>query len=114
MWLGWGWGFQSDGFRQLGLGVAVDYARGWGVDRIWDRVRMLADTLRKRLRALPGVTVHDIGSVQCGIVTFTKYSTPAEAIQRRLAAAGVHISVTAPSTTVLDAARHFPAQFSPF
>lgn len=92
-------------FVQLGLGVAVDYALGWGVDSIWARVRMLADTLRCRLRAVPGVTVHDIGAVQCGIVTFTCDAEPADAIQQRLAAAGVHVSVTAPETTVLDAAR---------
>lgn len=90
---------------KLGLGVAVDYALGWGVDSIWARVRMLADTLRCRLRAVPGVTVHDIGAVQCGIVTFTCDAEPADAIQQRLAAAGVHVSVTAPETTVLDAAR---------
>ena len=56
---------------QLGLGAAVDYALGWGLAAIEARVVALADDLRERLRAVPGVTVTDICRRRCGIVTFT-------------------------------------------
>ncbi|HLZ86876.1 MAG TPA: aminotransferase class V-fold PLP-dependent enzyme, partial [Puia sp.] len=52
----------------IGLGKAIDYALAIGVDRIWQRVRFLAGTLRRRLAEVPGVTVHDSGDQQCGIV----------------------------------------------
>ena len=39
---------------KIGLGVAVDYAMGWGLDLIGDRVNSLAETLRARLGAMPG------------------------------------------------------------
>src|SRR4030095_5871312 len=56
---------------KIGLGIAVDYALGWGLEAIWERILKLAGQLRPRLSELPGVQVRDLGQVQCGIVTFT-------------------------------------------
>ena len=56
---------------RLGLGAAVDYALALGVDAIAARVTALAATLREQLGRVPGLTLHDLGEVQCGIVTFT-------------------------------------------
>jgi cysteine desulfurase/selenocysteine lyase len=56
---------------KIGLGVAVDYALGWGLEEIRQRVSALAEMLRARLRAIPAVTVRDLGRVRSGIVTFT-------------------------------------------
>ena len=39
---------------KVGLGVAVDYALGWGLAAIWDRVHALADRLRERARGDSG------------------------------------------------------------
>lgn len=94
---------------RLGLGAAVDYAMDLGMEAIWDRIQGLASRLRKALSALPGVTVRDIGSVQCGIVTFTVDGMAADAVQTALAAAGFNTSVSKPSSTLLDAtARNLP------
>jgi selenocysteine lyase/cysteine desulfurase len=60
---------------QVGLGTAVDYALSWGLDAIRDRVTELAAELRRRLAAVPGVTVRDRGVEQCGIVSFTARET---------------------------------------
>ena len=57
--------------NQLGLGAAVDYALAIGIDAIEERVTMLGDALRERLGTLPGVTLRDLGTRRCGIVTFT-------------------------------------------
>ena len=56
---------------QLGLGAAVDYALGWGLDDVAGRIEPLAAELRRRLAAIPGVSVRDRGRRLCGIVTFT-------------------------------------------
>lgn len=64
--------FERSPASVLGLGAAVDYALELGVADIQERVTALAATLRSRLAEVPGVTVHDRGAHQCGLVTFTK------------------------------------------
>jgi cysteine desulfurase / selenocysteine lyase len=93
----------------LGLGAAVDYALDLGLDRIAGRIGMLAERLRAGLARLSGVTVHDIGRRRCGIVSFSAAGRPAEEIRAALAARGVNVSVSSPSSTLLDAlARRLP------
>jgi selenocysteine lyase/cysteine desulfurase len=84
------------------LGVAVDYALGWGLESIWSRVAALAALLRARLEALPGVTVRDLGQVRCGIVTFTIDRLAAADLQARLAAQGINVSVSPASSARFD------------
>jgi selenocysteine lyase/cysteine desulfurase len=47
---------------QLGLGAAVDYALGWGLADIEARIAALADTLRRLLTEIPGVSVRIAGA----------------------------------------------------
>jgi cysteine desulfurase / selenocysteine lyase len=86
---------------KVGLGVAVDYALGWGLEAIWERVRTLAEGLRSRLDDLPGVEVRDLGAERCGIVTFSAEGH-AEDVSQRLSAEGINTSVAPPSSTLLD------------
>jgi len=87
---------------KIGLGVAIDYALGWGVDAIRDRVYALAAALRERLAALDGVTVRDRGQERCGIVTFTAEGLPPDAIKAALAARRINLTVSRRSSTRLD------------
>jgi len=87
---------------KIGLGVAIDYALGWGMEAIWARVRMLADLLRAALARVPGVTVRDLGEVRCGIVTFTKEGIAAEAIKDKLAAQRVNVTTSGRASTLID------------
>ena len=57
--------WESNVAAKLGLGAAIDYALEWGIDEIRERVVALADGLRGRLDAIPGVTVRDLGRVRC-------------------------------------------------
>jgi selenocysteine lyase/cysteine desulfurase len=94
---------------KAGLAAAIDYARGWGIDAIWERVRELAETMRERLAKLDGVTVRDVGRTRCGIVTFTVDGVGAAEIKEKLASAGINVTVSEPSSTLLDArARQLP------
>lgn len=79
------------------LGVAIDYALGWGIEAIRDRVQPLADKLRAGLVALPGVEALDEGAEKCGIVTFRKADEGAEAIKKRMSECGIHVSVSGDS-----------------
>ncbi|MFJ6698332.1 aminotransferase class V-fold PLP-dependent enzyme [Streptomyces sp. NPDC091272] len=78
---------------KIGLGVAVDTALDLGLDAIEGRVTRLADTLRSRLRELPGVEVHDRGRRQCGLVTFTVEGHDPRRIADQLRADAVNVSV---------------------
>jgi len=94
---------------RLGLGVAIDYALDIGIEAIEARCRLLSVKLREGLRALPGVAVHDLGRDPASIVTFTIAGHEADAIKARLAQAGINVSVSPPSSTLLDArARNLP------
>ena len=87
---------------KLGLGAAVDYALGWGLPAIADRIQGLAASMRSQLAALPGVEVHDRGVEKCAIVTFTVAGEPASEVAARLRAAGVNVSVAPAAYSRLD------------
>lgn len=94
---------------QLGLGVAIDYALGWSLPAIARRVGALAETLRRGLAAIPGVTVRDLGRRRSGIVSFTVEGTAAGEIVRRLRTDAINVASSSPSSTLLDAeARRLP------
>jgi selenocysteine lyase/cysteine desulfurase len=89
---------------RLGLGVAVDYALAVGIEPIMVRCRALADRLRTALAEIPGVTIHDLGPHPAAIVTFSVRGFQADAVKARLAEAGINVSTSRPSSTLLDAA----------
>ena len=71
--------FESSVATKIGLGVALDYALALGLPAIEERVRRLAASLRQKLTTIKGVTVQDLGTELCGIVTLTAVShTPAQ------------------------------------
>jgi cysteine desulfurase/selenocysteine lyase len=90
---------------RLGLGAAVEHAMNLGLDAIEARIAVLADRLRAGLRAVPGVSVHDIGRRTCGIVTFTVDGADAGAVKAALSEKSINTSVSNPSSTLLDATR---------
>ena len=87
---------------KIGLGVAIDYALGWGLEAIWTRVRKLGELLRSSLLNLGFIDVHDLGSVRCGIVTFTVQGIDSEEIKRVLAESRINVSVSREEISRLD------------
>lgn len=87
---------------KLGLGAAVDYALDRGLPAIETRVTGLAESLRERLRAVPGVRLHDQGLRRCGIVTFTVDGHDAGAVRDRLSAQGINTSTSTAGAARFD------------
>lgn len=57
--------------NKVGLAEAINYALSWRLENIMNRVSALAANLRTRLGEVPGIEVHDMGAIKCGIVTFS-------------------------------------------
>jgi selenocysteine lyase/cysteine desulfurase len=85
----------------LGLGKAVDYALNVGIDRIWNRIELLSSLMRKELADIPKIIVRDSGDKLSGLVTFSLEDIDSSAIQFKLRALGINVSVGASQATPL-------------
>jgi selenocysteine lyase/cysteine desulfurase len=93
--------FEKNRALALGLGKAVDYALEIGVERIWERIRMLSAMMRRQLAGIPGVTVHDRGEILGGIVTFSVAGVDSVQVKKDLAAKKINVTVGGASSTLL-------------
>ena len=76
---------------KIGLGVAIDYALGFGIDAIWQRIKGLAATFRDRLGEVEGIEATDIGEEKCGIVTFTIAGRDAKEFRESIRRQGINV-----------------------
>ena len=65
------------------------------MEEIERRVTSLAATLRARLAAVPGVTVHDRGARRSGIVTFTRQGREPADVVADLARQKINVRLSA-------------------
>ncbi|MEJ2472048.1 MAG: aminotransferase class V-fold PLP-dependent enzyme [Desulfuromonadales bacterium] len=70
---------------QVALGVAIDYALEWGLENISQRIKLLADQMRKELISIDGLSLIDPGGEQSGIISFCTIQQSAETLQKKLA-----------------------------
>jgi selenocysteine lyase/cysteine desulfurase len=85
----------------LGLGKAIDYALHLGIDRIWQRIQELAGLMRRQLENMDGITVHDKGDRQCGIVTFSVDGIDSATVKAGLAIQRINVSVGGAKSTLI-------------
>ncbi len=89
---------------KIGLGVAVEYTLGWGVESTWPRVHRLGAELRDELAGIPGISLHDKGKLKGGIVTFSHERIAASEIKKWLASLKINVSTSIREYAQLDAA----------
>jgi selenocysteine lyase/cysteine desulfurase len=94
--------WEADYAAKLGMGAAIDYALDIGLDRIWATVHQRAAELRDALAAIPGVTVHDLGAVKGGIVTFAVAGVPSDQVRTALQAMTINTTTTTVGSTRFD------------
>lgn len=91
---------------KLGLARAIENAATIGLEPIAQRVQYLASMLREMLRTeIPKARIHDIGSTQCGIVSFSLPGWDGEALRTALFSENIAVSVVPGWNTFLDAQR---------
>jgi len=96
--------WEADIAGRLGLKAAVDHLLALGPAAVEQAIRANAARLRDGLRGVPGVTVQDAGPDLCGIVSFTVTGRTPDQVRDELAAAGVTVTVSHASSTMLDMA----------
>jgi cysteine desulfurase/selenocysteine lyase len=94
--------WESNVAGKIGLGVAIDYAMEWGVEKTWERIAKLADLLRSQLESIPEITVHDLGLDKCGIISFSVKDKDPYDIRRALLERNINVSVSKVESTRLD------------
>jgi selenocysteine lyase/cysteine desulfurase len=87
---------------KLALGVAADYATGWGLEDIKRRDDELASRLRERVGGLPGAKILDLGPQPCAIVSFAIEGIAPDVLKAALGAKRINVSVSTAEDTLLD------------
>lgn len=85
-----------------GLGSALDYADAIGIERIETRVAHLADFCRARIEEQPGLSVRDLGTHRCGIVSLEASGNDAATLVAEMSVQGFAIGTSSASSTRLD------------
>jgi len=87
---------------KVALGAAVDYCLSWGTEAIEQRVYFLAHKLRQKLSGIDGIKITDLGTEQCGIVTFTAEQASPQDIKEHLSANQINVSTSKGSGSLIS------------
>jgi selenocysteine lyase/cysteine desulfurase len=87
---------------KIAMGTAVSYALDWGLDTIESRIGVVCGALRESLAALPGLELRDLGTRQCGIVSFTVAQRTPSALVQALRQRGINLSVSRATSTQIN------------
>ena len=73
-----------------------------GIERVWERVSQTAEQIRDALRGIAGITLHDLGTHQSGLIAFNLAGWDAFELKRRLGLKRINIGANGMAYTPLD------------
>ncbi|VVN21524.1 Cysteine desulfurase [Pseudomonas fluorescens] len=85
-----------------GLGNALQEMNRLGIERVWERVSRTGERIREALRGMAGVTLHDLGTRQSGLIAFNLAGWDAFELKRRLGLKRINIGANGVAYTPLD------------
>ena len=85
-----------------GLGNALQEMNRLGIERVWERVSQTAEQIRDALRGIAGITLHDLGTHQSGLIAFNLAGWDAFELKRRLGLKRINIGANGMAYTPLD------------
>ncbi|MBC3926353.1 aminotransferase class V-fold PLP-dependent enzyme [Pseudomonas lurida] len=85
-----------------GLGNALQEMNRLGIERVWERVSRTSERIREALRGMAGVTLHDLGTRQSGLIAFNLAGWDAFELKRRLGLKRINIGANGVAYTPLD------------
>ena len=85
-----------------GLGNALQEMNRLGIERAWETMSQTAERIREALRGISGITLHDLGTQQSGLIAFNLAGWDAFELKRRLALKRINIGANDVAYTPLD------------
>ncbi|BDB18188.1 class V aminotransferase [Pseudomonas sp. CYM-20-01] len=111
-WTGQGFDLRNDARRfetseasfalLAGLGNALQEMNRLGIERAWERVSQTSARIREALRGIAGITLHDLGTRQSGLIAFNLAGWDAFELKRRLGLKRINIGANGAAYTPLD------------
>lgn len=87
---------------KAGLTAAINYAMKLGLDNTWKRIQELSIYAREKLKNIDGITLHDLGQQQCGIITLTHNKISCEALFEKLTNLNINTAVATQKYALVD------------
>ncbi len=94
--------WESNIAAKLGLTSALEQLNEIGIDIVWEQVQHIASYFRKQLAGIPKITVHDIGTIQCGIVTFSHKEFSCAQVKKYLTSNKINTVTPVKSGALID------------
>ncbi|WP_339455703.1 aminotransferase class V-fold PLP-dependent enzyme [Pseudomonas sp. EA_65y_Pfl1_P120] len=85
-----------------GLGNALQEMNRLGIERVWEQVSQTSERIREALREMPGISLHDLGARQSGLIAFNLAGWDAFELKRRLGLKRINIGANGVAYTPLD------------
>ncbi|AMN79372.1 MULTISPECIES: aminotransferase class V-fold PLP-dependent enzyme [Pseudomonas] len=85
-----------------GLGNALQEMNHLGIERAWETMSQTAERIREALRGISGITLHDLGTQQSGLIAFNLAGWDAFELKRRLGLKRINIGANGVAYTPLD------------
>jgi selenocysteine lyase/cysteine desulfurase len=85
-----------------GLGNALQEMNRLGIERVWESVTQTSRRIREALREIAGISLHDLGTVQSGLIAFNLAGWDAFELKRQLGLKRINIGANGMAYTPLD------------